>query len=131
MPIIFSINHESGYSISKFEGRISDEELLKAYEDFYMGEYWRPNQNELVDLSNADLTEITTEGMRCLSKFAESVFKAHNILSVKTALYAPKDLLFGLSRIYEVISNGSPENVKVFRDILEAKIWLKQNKRES
>jgi hypothetical protein len=123
MPIIFSINHESGYSISKFEGRISDEELLKAYEDFYMGEYWRPNQNELVDLSNA--------GMRCLSKFAESVFKAHNILSVKTALYAPKDLLFGLSRIYEVISNGSPENVKVFRDILEAKIWLKQNKRES
>jgi hypothetical protein len=125
MPISFSINPKNGYSIAKFEGRISDEELLNAYKAFYTGKDWWPGQNELVDFSDADLKEITVEGMRNLAEFAESVFKAHNIPLVKTALYAPKDFPFGLSRMYEAISYESPENVRVFRDIVEAEMWLK------
>ena len=126
MPITFSINHENGYSIAKFKGRISDDELLNAYKSFYTGEDWRPGLNELVDFSDADLKEITIEGIRNLAKLAENVFKAHNIISVKTAVYAPKDFSFGLSRMYEAISFESPENVNVFRDILEAEMWLKK-----
>lgn len=130
MPITFSINHKDGYSIAKFDTRISDEELLNAYKAFYTGKDWRPGQNELVDFSDVDLEEITIKGMINLAEFAESVFKAHNIPSVKTAIYAPKDLTFGLSRMYEAISFESPENVRVFRDILEAEMWLKKENTE-
>ncbi len=38
MSIYFSINHEDGYYISRYTGKISDTDLLEAYKNFFSGE---------------------------------------------------------------------------------------------
>jgi len=80
----------------------------------------------LVDLSQAEVSEITTDCVRRLALYVESVFRAQGISSAKTAVYAPKDLPFGLSSVYSAYASESPENVRVFRDLFEAKEWLKE-----
>ena len=44
----------------------------------------------------------------------------------KTAIVAPRELLYGLSKIYEVLYELSqaPADIKVFRNIGEARKWL-------
>ena len=115
-----------GYFISKYEGTISDEEVLNAYNDFFQGKEWRPGLNELADLSDANVSLITNQGISRLVELNKRVFKAHNIDSVKTAVYAPEDLPFGLARMYSILAEDSPENIDVFRDFFEAKSWIEK-----
>ena len=39
-------------------------------------------------------------------------------------IVAPRDVLFGLARMYEILRSGSPVEVRVFRERGEAESWL-------
>lgn len=59
MPITFSVNQDDGYLTAAYTGKITDDDLLDSWTDFFQGGNWVPGLNELVDLSQADLTGIT------------------------------------------------------------------------
>jgi hypothetical protein len=40
------------------------------------------------------------------------------------AVIAPQDEVFWMARTYEVLREGSPERVRVFRQLAEAERWL-------
>lgn len=63
MPISFTINHEQGYFISKYVGKLTDDELVESYKNFSEGDDWIPGLNELADLSEMDATIVTTDGI--------------------------------------------------------------------
>ena len=42
----------------------------------------------------------------------------------KLAVIAPRDLLFGMARMYEMLRDDSPVEVRVFRERDEAESWL-------
>ena len=44
-----------------------------------------------------------------------------------TAIVADRDLIYGLSRMYEIITEHIPTKVNIFRDMEEAQNWLKKN----
>lgn len=44
-----------------------------------------------------------------------------------TAIVADKDLTYGLSRMYEMMSDDVPTIIHIFRDIDDAKKWLKES----
>lgn len=123
MPVIFKINAESGYFIATWTGSITDAELLAAYKDFIGGEEWSSGLNELTDLSQASFDNITSSGLKALGEYAEKIY-LENETFVKTAAYCPSDLPFGMTRIYQSLSEDSPENVKIFRERHEAESWL-------
>ena len=81
-------------------------------------------KSELADLSEADMSQVTTGGLAELSKFVAEDYLSLGIESVKTAVYSPDDMPFGLARVYEAWSDSSPELVMVFRDREEAIQWL-------
>jgi len=45
-------------------------------------------------------------------------------LDFKTAIVAPEDLSYGLSKLYESYSEHSPETIMVFREAKDALEWL-------
>ena len=47
---------------------------------------------------------------------------SHNI----TALVVDKDVLYGLARMYEVITEDIPTTVRIFKDIDEAQAWIRE-----
>jgi hypothetical protein len=77
---------------------------------------------ELADLSEADLTEITADGVWNLARMVEELFRPHNIFP-KVAVYAPNDLDYGMARIYSAHAEKF-EAHRVFRDFDEARAWL-------
>ena len=124
MSITFTINHKDNYFVSSFKGIVTDDELLNSFKSFYESELWISGMNELTDLSEGDASQITTDGLRIFAIFTEQVFIKNEVKFSKTAVFAPKDLPFGLSRMYEVMIDESPENFCVFKDIDKAKRWL-------
>ena len=126
MGITFYPNQEEGYFVSKFTGEITDDELVNSYKDYFENENWISLLIELVDLSELERIKVTNEGIRRLVKYIENLFIERGISSYYTAIYAPHDLHFGLSRIYEVLANGSSEYVMVFRNLNDAISWINE-----
>ena len=129
MPIRFTIDDDRGYFVSKFEGLVSNEELLSLYQAFYRDE-WRPGMNELVDLSTADVSQITSLSLRDLATYIRRLFEEHGVDSCRTAVCAAEDSPYGLARIYKAFSLESPESVRVFREMAEARKWVEEQQGE-
>ena len=79
---------------------------------------------EFADLSEADMRLVTSSGLAELANDVEEEFRKLGIESIKTAVYSPDDLPFGLGRVYQAWSDESPERVRVFRDRSKAIEWL-------
>ena len=126
MTITFSPNQEDGYLIAKYIGKITDDELLNSYKAYFENKAWIPLSKEIVDLSELDSTTVTNNGMRRLARYIENILTEREITAYHTAIYAPNDLTFGLSRIYDVMTDKSPESVMVFRQLSDAVSWLKE-----
>lgn len=127
MSITFKINNENNYFISAWEGSLTDYGVYESYKKFLTSNEWSKDLNELVDLSNANFKNITSQGLAELAKFVEKHFTMHKVTSSKTAVYSPNDLPFGMARVYEAWTDESPEALKVFRVKKEALNWLASN----
>ena len=124
MPLHFSSQPEKPYFVTRFVGLIEDAQLFEYYGDVYSRPELQPMKAEFVDLSEADMTQVTTHGLEALAKSIAETFSNLGIESIKSAIYSSSDLPFGLGRVYQAWSDSSPELVKVFRDREEAIDWL-------
>ena len=124
MPLHFSLEPEQPYFITRAVGEIDDSQLLEYYRVVYSRPELSPMKAELADLSEADWTRVTASGTAELARTIEKIFVELGIESLKTALYSPGDLPFGLSRMYQAWADSSPELVRVFRDKSKAIEWL-------
>ena len=125
MPITFETRRHDGYFIATLVGPVTDAELLDAYREYHETGEWVAGLNELTDLSLADFSKVTTAGLRNLADYTDNLFRATGVAATRTAIYSPRDLPFGLARVYEVLAEGSPEDVRVFRDRSAAEAWLR------
>ncbi len=123
MPILHTINEQLGIVLSSWVGQISDSELLPSYQQLYENELWKPGFHEIVDLRDADMSSVSSEGLDRLASMVKR-YTIGKCDEFKTAVVAPDDLHFGIARIYEVHSSESPEIVMVFRDLNRAFEWL-------
>jgi hypothetical protein len=74
----------------------------------------------VMDLTDAQII-IESSEMKAYSRFVdESVYKDRNI---RLAVIAPKDVNFGMSSMYSMLSENS-ERIRVFRNRDEAMEWL-------
>ncbi len=103
---------------------MTDEEILAGYLEFLSGDEWSPVMYELVDLSEADLREVTATGLAELAEAVAGVFEQAGVSTSRTAVYSARNMPFGLARIYEAYTFESPESVQVFRDRDQALRWL-------
>jgi len=123
MPIKFTIYEEHKVFVSHWVGVIVDSEILPAYRALYAKEQMTHEFNKLSDLRKADVLNVTSETLHHLSSFVASYYAGKGV-QPKTAVIAPKDLAYGLARMYELTSGNSPEIVMVFRNPNEAIKWL-------
>lgn len=79
-----------------------------------------PNQPRLWDLRGG--TSVATDDLKELALFSDKVLTDHP----KMAIVAGDALSFGMSRMYEMMSDDDPERVRVFDDRSRAEDWLKQ-----
>lgn len=107
--------------LSTWSGKIADTELLRFYMAIYNNSHWQPGYNEIIDLRDAELGELSNDGLTHLSELASSCLKG---TPLKLALIAPSDLSASLAKIYEAFTHVPNESTKVFHHLSEAIEWM-------
>ena len=130
MAIHFTAFPDENYFLSRYTAAVTDSELLERYRNFLESDDWQAGMNELVDVQDADVSRLSARGLRQLQDFAES-FLGQQAATMRTAVYAPHDLPFGLARMYAAMAENSPELIAIFRDREAAWLWLDQPKQST
>ena len=82
-------------------GLVPDDEFLAFYKSFFESGVFDASMNILVDLQEADSRPRSQETLKEFAEYMQVVLKDDTI-QPKVAVVAPKDLSFGLARMYEV-----------------------------
>ena len=121
MPVKTEKDTERNLTIHTAKGLITDEQMFEVQEKFYEE---NPTMLQLWDMSEADVSLITIQGMR---RFVEidanrGLERGHG----KCAVVVVKTLQFGLARLAETFGelSGLPFKLKVFKSIDAAMEWL-------
>jgi len=127
MPI--EVRMDAGLGLVRIEasGVLTLQDLLGAIVPMLEDPAFEPDMPQLLDLGAVEHTELAAEQMHALvDAFAK---ESPRIGSGRVAVYAPKPLLFGVSRMYESLSEHLPTQLRVFRDREAAEAWLLEDER--
>ena len=102
-------------------GVVDRAEITDAVDAFYAD---TPTLNVLWDLAEANISALSAADIQMVAEHTAA--RAHSRTEGKTALVAPKDIGFGLSRMFQVFADLADHegDVKVFRTRDEAMEWL-------
>ncbi len=105
------------------EGIVTDQELLD-YVLEYLGDSHYGTYDEIIDLTEADLQDLTYAGLSELASAAAATDP--EAIPIKIAILVSQSLGMGLSRIYMRLREfkGGRRKTRVFRDRDECMEWL-------
>ena len=100
-------------------GAITDVDLLEIHEHLRSDNALQPDFALLIDLREANGTEITSAGVRALADLPL-------VLSPESrrAVVVPSSLGLGMVRMYGLWRGGEDGGIRAFRDLDEARDWL-------
>jgi hypothetical protein len=111
-------------------GELTPEELLGALESVYGRSDYRPGACALWDLRGATLHKFDKAQIRRVADYVASNRGAPK--GTCAALVVSRDLDYGLARMYEQMLVASTDvRTMVFRDIEEARAWLRGERDEA
>lgn len=123
MAISTTIDLETGIRMHTVTGQPQRNELFDMLRNLYSRPDFDPNRDVLWDMREADLTAFSTEDIQAIRDLAGRHWGAGG--ASRAALVVSTDVDFGLTRMYEMLMSASSTNeVRVFRDIDEAREWL-------
>ena len=104
-------------------GVVTEEELLAYWQKDYADHRIPWGTPELLDLRAVERFEVTSAGLRKLVAIDVKYAKQQHAPS-RLAIVAPSDLLFGMIRMYQILSDSNPNSIRVFRDLSGVEEWL-------
>jgi len=106
-----TFHKDNDLSIIKCSGRLNEEEIRDTVQSFYK----RPTKNLIWDLSEASAEDISPEYVRWIQGLVKRLSVSRQ--GGKTAFVAPKDLEYGMARVFQILSDKEvfPLKVGVFR----------------
>jgi hypothetical protein len=109
-----------------YSGQISHKEMLDVRATFGND---LPEMEKcrflLVDLKDAALEQISTDTLKELAGL-HNVLAEHTFTGMPVAVVAPRDVEYGLSRMWQVFVEETGWETMVFRSHTEAQRWLQQ-----
>ncbi len=121
MPITAHIDKAKDLTVFTVTGEISLDNVLPVVKAFYEGD---PTKHVLWDMSDTTDVQFSSQEVEAIAGFRPR-YEAKRA-SGKTAILGQKDILFGLSRMFEIQSSvkQAPHSIMVFRNKDEAFKWL-------
>ncbi|MGD2122023.1 MAG: hypothetical protein PVJ76_09780 [Gemmatimonadota bacterium] len=123
MPLRVQIDAEKRVILASGQGVVTDQDLLDYVEE-YLGGRELGGFNELFDLSEADVRDLTYAGLSAVAAAAAATDPAQG--PVKIAILVSETRGMGVSRLYQSLreSKGGRRHTRVFWDPTECREWL-------
>ena len=115
------IEDSKNLTLNNCSGTVTVEEIRQRIDEFYN---YKPTRNIIWDLSEATVPGVSKQDIEDLVWYAKQ--RSHSRTGAKTAIVTSDDLLFGMSRMYQVFSESAEQEaaVQVFRTQQEALSWI-------
>lgn len=124
MPVSFEVLPDANLVLVWFRGDVSTAEHIAAFQEYGRHPLFDGRQHALVDMCNCSLETSYFEEMQRLAYQLKDYYAVRDVTS-KTAAFAPGDVAYGMSRMYQQITDGaSPWEFGVFRTRPEAMAFL-------
>ena len=122
MPVRYEIDKQLGLILIVGSAVIRDEDSQELTERLLADPDLRHCSMELDDWRAVTRNEVSVE---CIRSVAESWanFDPH-LEGAKLASVTAREVDFGVSRMYQGIRNKSPVEIRVFRELSQAELWL-------
>jgi hypothetical protein len=120
MPADYTIDKSQRMVFSKAYGILTDQDIISHQEKLRDDPDFDPSFSQLVDcikVTKAD--DLSTDAIYELAR--RHLFGVES----KRAFVAPKKLLYGLFRMFQILTNDYPDELVVFKDLTEAREYLK------
>jgi hypothetical protein len=123
MPLRVEVDLENGVILAFGQGVVTDQDLLDYVQE-YLGGRELSGFNELFDLSEADVRDLTYSGLSAVAAAAAATDPDQD--PVKIAILVSETRGMGVSRLYQSIreSKGGRRHTRVFWDPTECREWL-------
>ena len=119
MPAFYKVDKERHLVMSSASGVVTFADLLAHQEKLLADPDFSPDFSQLWDLVHVTKVELTTEELRRLA--GRSIFSSAS----RRAILASSDLVFGLSRMFEIFRETLGEKgIRVFRNLDDALDWV-------
>lgn len=106
----------------RFSGAITSAELFQHAREMARMESNLPTTpDRLTDLSETTEIHIDFDGME---RFRQMRHQSGLKNPIRSAVVAPRDMQFGLARMFQTLSSNPLIEVQVFRDHVSAEAWL-------
>jgi len=118
MPVGYIIDTARSLVLSRAWGVLQHSELLRHARALGTDPLFRPGLNQTVDfrdVTEIQVTSATVREMVHLSPFGKGS---------RRALLVNNDVVFGLTRMYQILMEQAPDEVAIFRDEDVALKWL-------
>jgi hypothetical protein len=124
MPVNYTYDEKENFVYTKGSGILTDDDLKGFAEEMAADPRIKPGLRELVDLRAVDSVKGSTDALGYIIHINITNRKKYE--GKRIAIVASRELLFGLSKYFEVISHidNAPFRLEVFRKLSEAKEWL-------
>ncbi len=123
MPVSYEIKADDGYVEARYVGVVTMAEVRTMFETYLGDPDFRTDLTHLVDLSQINADSIGFSEVFALSgMFSRSI--AETGRQMRIAIFAPNELTYGLSRMFESLSG--PEkgvDARIFNDLAAARCW--------
>jgi hypothetical protein len=122
MSLALQTDRSRNLTILTPSGEVTFADAMKVLESFYQN----PTRNILLDFSRRDKIPLALTGEEMAKLFRHLTTKKKNRPGGKTAIVAPDDLRFGMSRMAEAFAEIEklPWEMKAFRSMNKAINWL-------
>jgi hypothetical protein len=120
MPITYDIDHAGGLVRTSCIGQVALPEVLAHFDVLQQD----PRRSSHLDVL-LDLRELSTPpGSPELRSVANRIGRVSGLTFGRCAIVVDRDLVFGLSRMFEAFAHEHFEEIQVFREPAAAEAWL-------
>jgi hypothetical protein len=118
VPATYRIDRSLKTIFSAGTGVVTDADLRDHQRTVLADPEFDPRFDQIWDLQQVEDVDVSNEALRSL---AES--RSYSSES-KRAIVAPRDVVYGMARMFEMLHEEAPETFRVFRTDREARAWL-------
>jgi hypothetical protein len=122
MPITYRIDPVQRVILTEASGVLTDEDVLAHKALLLKDPAFDPTYGELSDIRKIERLEVTSAGVQAMAQHdATNADKRHGH---RLALVVSGEVVYGMARMYQIVSQQEDSGVGVFRTIDEASEWL-------
>ena len=120
MPITAKYDPQTCLLVIEASGVMTVAQLLEVVASLRDHQSGKPLNGILFDQSGVTDVDVTSADIQSLAEVTRGMEQAQGL---RMASVAPKDVVFGMSRMYEFVRDDG-DNVRSFRDRDSALLWL-------